>query len=281
VVGPQAKRHAVNYLVAQHAISERKACGLAEASRSTCRYRSKPKDKTIEKRLIELANIRKSYGYRRLHILLKREGYVVNHKRVYALYGKNNLARRKKKKKRYAIRIRKPLKGATMPNERWAMDFMSDSCCNGRKIRTLNIIDLYARECIKIEVGGSLPSKKVVDSLDELAYERGLPKAITVDNGTEYTSKVLQEWSRVNGVHLDYTTPGRPMENGYVESFNGKFREECLDQNWFQNISEASIIIEEWRKDYNNNRPHSALGYLTPNEYLKSKTVEKPEKVYL
>jgi len=155
------------------------------------------------------------------------------------------------------------------------MDFMSDSCANGRKIRTLNIIDLYARECIKIEVASSLPSSKVISILDTLALERGLPQAITVDNGTEYTSKIIQQWSKEKAVHLDYIAPGRPMENGYIESFNGKFREECLNQNWFQNMSEASIIIEAWRKDYNNNRPHSALGYLTPNEYLRSKTEEK------
>lgn len=222
-----------------------------------------------------------SYGYRRLHNLLTREGYVVNHKKIYALYTKNKLARRKKKKKRYTKHIRNPLKKASNPNERWAMDFMADSCANGRKIRTLNIIDLYARECIKIEVGSSLPSAKVISTLDTLALERGLPEVITVDNGTEYTSKIIQKWSREKGVHLDYIAPGRPMENGYIESFNGKFRDECLDQNWFQNIREASIIIEEWREDYNNNRPHSALGYLTPNEYLRSKTEGKQEKVYL
>lgn len=135
---------------------------------------------------------------------------------------------------------------ASRPNERWAMDFVSDSCANGRKIRTLNILDLYARECIKIEVASSLPSSKVIPILDTLALERGLPQAITVDNGPEYTSKIIQQWSKEKEVYLDYIAPGRPMENGYVESFNGKFREECLNQNWFQNISEASIIIEEW-----------------------------------
>lgn len=281
MVGPQAQRHAVKHLCSRHGLSQRRACGLSKICRSTCRYRPKPKDTIIEERLRQLAVARIAYGYRRLHNLLKREGYVINHKKVYGIYRKNKLARRKKKKKRYAKRIRNPLQTASQPNERWAMDFVSDSCANGRKIRTLNILDLYARECIKIEVASSLPSSKVITILDILALERGLPQAITVDNGPEYTSKIIQQWSKEKKVHLDYIAPGRPMENGYVESFNGKFREECLNQNWFQNISEASIIIEEWREDYNNNRPHSALGYLTPNEYLRSKKEEQQEKVYL
>lgn len=224
---------------------------------------------------------RVTYGYRRLHHLLKREGYEINHKRVYAIYKKNELAKRKKKKKSLPQRERNPLKKASKPNEIWAMDFMMDSCGNGRKIRTLNIIDLYARECLKIEVGSSLPSSKVISILENLALERGLPERIIVDNGPEYTSKILRKWSERKQVCLDYITPGRPMENGYIESFNGKFREECLNQNWFQNISEASIIVEQWREDYNNNRPHSALGYLTPKEYLKSKKEEEIGKVYL
>jgi len=224
--------------------------------------------------LKELATKRISFGYRRLHALLKREGYTVNHKKVYWLYTKNNLAKRKKK---YLQQQRNPLKKAVKPNERWAMDFMSDSCANDRKLRTLNIIDLFARECLEIMVGNSLPSSKVIATLESLALERGLPEAITVDNGPEYTSKIIQSWAKNRGVHLDYITPGKPMENGYIESFNGKFREECLNQNWFQNLSMASQCIEKWRNDYNNKRPHSALGYLTPMEYLRKQT--KMEKV--
>ncbi len=158
---------------------------------------------------------------------------------------------------------------------------MADGCSNGRKIRTLNIIDLYARECLKIEVGHSIPSSKVIRVLEEIAQERGLPEKIFIDNGPEYTSKMLKEWAESKGVNLNYINPGRPMENGYIESFNGKFREECLNQNWFQNILEAAIIVEEWRKDYNNNRPHSSLGYLTPREYIRERNKEKPGKVYL
>lgn len=281
MVGPQAQRRAVSHLCSQHGLSQRRACGLAKVSRSTCRYRVKPKDTTIEERLKVLAVKRTTYGYRRLYHLLKREGHEVNHKKVYALYKKNELAKRKRKKKRHPQRERNPLVQASKPNEVWAMDFMTDSYGSGRKIRTLNIIDLYARECLKIEVASSLPSSKVISILDTMALERGLPERIIVDNGPEYTAKILKKWAEKNQVYLDYITPGRPMENGYIESFNGKFREECLNQNWFQNISEASIIVEQWREDYNNNRPHSSLGYLTPKEYLKRKKEEKNGKVYL
>jgi len=258
-------------------LSERKACGLVKVHRTTCRYPPKTCEEAIENRLKELAIKRLSFGYRRLHALLKKEGYAVNHKKVYRLYIKNKLAKRRRKKRKYPQRWKSPLKRATRPNERWAMDFMSDSCANGRKLRTLNILDLFARECIGIVVGNSLSSSKVIATLEVISFERGLPEVITVDNGPEYTSKMIQKWAKEKGVHLDYITPGKPMENGYVESFNGKFREECLDQNWFQNLSMASKCIEEWRNDYNNERPHSALGYLTPMEYLKEQM--KTEKV--
>jgi putative transposase len=278
VVGPQAKRKVVRHICSQHGLSQRRACGLTRVHRSTYRYEPKGPDKRLEVRLIELATAKVSYGYRRLHQLLLREGYTLNHKKVYLLYKKNGLAKRKKKKKRYKEKIKKALQKVSALNERWAMDFMSDSCSNGRKIRTLNILDLFGRECLRIEVGSSLPSRRVISVLEELELERGLPKEIIIDNGTEYTSKLMQIWAKNRGVTLCYITPGKPMENGYIESFNGKFREECLNQNWFKNISEASILIENWRQDYNKNRPHSALGYLTPYEYIE-KNKNNQEKV--
>ena len=269
MVGPQAQRNVVNYLCEQHSLSERRACGLAKANRTTCRYQSKVECDVIEKRLKELAGKHLAFGYRRLHALLKREGHEINHKRVYRLYKKNHLVKRRRKRKRYPVRYRRPLEKVMKPNQRWAMDFMSDSCGNGSKLRTLNIVDIFARECLGIVVGSSLPSSKVIETLEMLASERGLPEAITLDNGPEYTSKIIQQWAEEKGVHFDYITPGRPMENGYVESFNGRFREECLNQNWFRNLGEALIIIEDWREDYNTKRPHSALGYLTPKEFLQ------------
>ena len=262
-------------------MSERKACGLTHISRATCRYLPKVRDDSLERRLKELAGKHLAFGYRRLHALLRREGYKANHKRVYQLYQKNSLAKRHRKRKRYPARYREPLEEATRPNQRWAMDFMSDSYGNGSKLRTLNVMDIFARECLRIIVGSSLPSSKVIATLDQIADERGLPEAITLDNGPEYTSKTIQQWAEEKGVYFDYITPGRPMENGYVESFNGKFREECLNQNWFRNLKEAAIVIEDWRADYNTNRPHSALGYLTPKEFLEEFKTSKMEKVYL
>jgi putative transposase len=270
VVSPQAKRNAVSYLRSQHQLSERKACGLTVMNRTTCRYRSLKKEEDVEKRLKELAMRKKEYGYRRIYILLKKEGYRINHKKVYRIYVKNDLSkRRKSKKKQHIVRCRRPLEKATRPNQRWAMDFMADSCSNGTKLRTLNIIDVFARECPAIVVGRSMPSSKVVAILNDLAKERGLPEAITIDNGPEYTSKVIQEWAKERGIMLDYITPGKPTENGYIESFNGKFREECLDQHMFKDVQEAAKIIESWREEYNNHRPHSSLGYLTPKEFLR------------
>lgn len=201
----------------------------------------------------------------------------MNHKRVYRLYKESGLVKRKRKRKKVINRSNHSLQQADRANQRWAMDFMSDGCENGSKLRTLNILDIFTRECPSIEVGSSLPAVRVVRTLDILAEERGLPEVITVDNGPEYTSKAIERWAIQRGVVFEYITPGRPMENGFIESFNGKFREECLDQNSFRNISEARIIIDLWRQDYNKERPHSALGYITPEEFAKN-NARKTEK---
>lgn len=279
MVGSQAKRNAVSYLRSQHGLSERRACELSITARSTCRYQSKNNEESLlVKRLKVLAYKRRTFGYRRLHALLRREGFEVNHKRVYRLYREAGLLKRKRKNRKVMNRSSNPLKKAEKANQRWAMDFMSDSCENGNRLRTLNILDTFTRECPSIEIGSSLPTVKVIKTLDILADERGLPEAITVDNGPEYTSKAIERWAAEKGVVFEYITPGRPMENGFIESFNGKFREECLDQNSFRNISEAKKIIELWRQDYNKERPHSSLGYMTPEEFAEknmTKTVKR------
>ncbi len=271
MVGSQARRKAVSYLRKQNNLSERRACELSMTPRSTYRYVSRMiGSDSLHRRLKEIAYKRRSFGYRRLHALLKREGFIVNHKRIYRLYKQAGLSKRKKHRKRYLRRYKQPLQKALEPNQKWAMDFMSDSFGESRKLRTFNIVDVYTRECPCLEVGSSFPAIKVLRTLDRLAEERGLPKAITLDNGPEYTSKAVIEWSENHGVSLEYITPGKPTENGYIESFNGKFREECLNQNWFKNLKEAKIIIETWRQDYNKERPHSSLGYMTPEEFAKN-----------
>ena len=288
MVSAQAKTNAVCYLRTEYELSERKACGLIGALRSSCRYRKKSKSDFLENRLRELAAKKIAYGYRRLCALLQSEGHKVNHKRVYRLYKKNSLERRQKQRKRFSYTRSKKLEKPSGPNQIWAMDFMSDSCANGSKLRILNVLDLFARECPAITIGSSLPSSKVIATLEALSQERGLPGVIKVDNGPEYRSKRIQAWASERGVSLNYITPGKPMENGYIESFNGKLREECLNHNWFKNLREASAIIEDWRREYNAKRPHSALGYLSPEQFVRNfakksnlSIINREKKVYL
>jgi putative transposase len=219
-------------------------------------------------RLRELAEERRRWGYRRLHVLLEREGWTVNSKRVYRIYVEEKLmVRKRKRRRRLGAQARVLLAPPTRKNETWSMDFLQDALATGRKVRTLAIEDAYSREMLAIEVDTSLPALRVVRVLERLRVERGLPARIVIDNGTEFTSKSLNTWANQNKVPLHFIAPGRPMENGYIESFNGKFREECLNEHWFLTLDDARETIESWRIDYNQVRPHSALGYRTPEEF--------------
>ena len=270
MVGSQARRKVVGHIKKRHKLSERRACGLTQIARSTLRYKSKDNKNLLflRKKIIEIALPKKSYGYRRIYVLLKRKGIRVNHKKVYKIYKKEDLMKRKKKKKRL-VREKNKLEIPKALNQVWAMDFMSDSLSNGNKIRTLNIIDVFSRECISLQVDRSISSEKVISILEYLEFTRGLPEKIRVDNGPEYISKRLREWAEKRNIKLDYIQPGKPTQNAFIESFNGKFREECLDQNWFINLNDAKQIVEEWRQEYNKERPHSAIGYMTPEEFAK------------
>ncbi len=253
--------------------SERHACGQMEIVRAMVRYRPRATrfaeaNQRLRVRLRELAEDRRRWGYRRLHVLLKREGWKVNSKRVYRIYVEEKLiVRRRKRRRRICAQARVLLAAPTRPNETWTMDFLQDALANGRKLRTLSIEDAYTREMLAIEVDTSLPALRVIRVLETLRLERGLPERIVIDNGTEFTSKALDQWAYENKVTLHFITPGRPMENGYIESFHGKFREECLNEHWFLTLDDARETIENWRIDYNQVRPHSALGYLTPEEF--------------
>jgi len=203
-----------------------------------------------------------------LHLLLVREGLVVNHKRTERIYKEEGLSLRKRKRRRKASVIRIKPDMPTRPNQKWSMDFVHDQLANGRRLRCLNIVDDYTRECIAVEVDTSINGKRVARVLDRLAGMRELPETITVDNGPEFSGKSMDEWAYTNKVQLDFITPGKPMENAYIESFNGRFREECLNDNWFFTIWNAKDIIESWRIDYNNQRPHSSLHGFTPEEFF-------------
>lgn len=222
-------------------------------------------------RLKELASIRIRYGYRRLHILLQREGWNVNAKRVYRLYVEENLSiRTKTPRRRVSCNKRSARPDATRINDCWAMDFMTDELFDGRRIRLLTIVDHFTRESIAIGVGQRLSGKDVVATLNTIGADRSFPKTIRVDNGPEFTSKALDKWAYENKVTLDFSRPGKPTDNAFIESFNGSIRSECLNQNWFLSLDDAKEKIEAWRVDYNEQRPHSALGNLAPKEFASS-----------
>ena len=271
MVGPQVKREVALYLTDTHHFSKCRACGLVGLARSVYYHRSKRKDDSaLRNRLKELAEKRPRFGYRRLQILLSREGFRANHKRIFRIYQEEGLAVRRKRRKKLVSGLRVKPNPPQRPNEHWSMDFTRDTLWYGQAFRTLNVVDEYTRECLAIEADTSLPGVRVVRVLERLAEMRGLPEIITVDNGPEFIGKVLDAWAAERNVKLDFIRPGKPVDNAYIESFNGKFRDECLNENVFANLFEARHRIELWRLDYNRVRPHSALGGKTPEEFAAS-----------
>jgi len=248
-------------------MSERRACRVIQMGRSSYQYRSRRRDwPELRQRLLELAAERKRFGCERLHLLLRREGFLVNHKRTYRLYKEEGLSVRKRIRKRLKGCPRKELQHPSRPNEQWAMDFTSDALADGRVLRTLNVIDTFTRECLAIEVDTSLPSLRVARVLDRIIHERGKPEVMVTDNGPEFASRVLDQWCYQRNIRHHFIQPGKPMQNGTCESFNGRFRDECLNEHWFQSLHETRRITEAWRHDYNHLRPHGPLGGLTPVE---------------
>jgi putative transposase len=271
-VTPTVRRGAVGYLQTTYQLSERRACRLVGAQRTTIRYRPKvrPDEPPIRERLRTLAGQRPRWGYRRLHVLLQRELGVINHKRVYRLYRLEGLKLRRRKRKQVAVTPREAVSRIYRPGEAWAMDFMQDVLVDGRRFRTLNVLDLATRECLAIEVDTSLPGPRVLRVLDQLVTWHGVPKQIALDNGPEFAGQVLDAWAYAHKVVLDFIEPGKPTQNGHVESFNGKFRDECLNLHWFTSLAHARQIIAAWKEDYNVQRPHSALNQQPPTIYAQT-----------
>jgi putative transposase len=264
-VKPAQQRAAVCFFRAGFRVSERRACRVAGVPRSTCRYPSAARDQTaLRVRLRDLAASRVRYGYRRLHILLRREGWRVNHKRVYRLYQEEGLSIRTKRRKKRVSGPRVLPPPAQRPQERWSLDFLTDGLADGRRFRVLTIVDNVSRVSPAIEVGHSLTGERVVAVLERLKRTAGTPERIAIDNGPEFISKALDAWAYQNGVQLEFSRPGKPTDNAFVESFNGRFRDECLDQHWFASVEEVRQTVEAWRIDYNTERPHRALGQQTP-----------------
>jgi len=265
MVKPVARRLAVSWLRDRSRVSVRRACEVIKLAESTYRYRSRKKEpEGLRERLLELAAERPRFGYRRLHLLLRREGFLVNTKRIQRMYREEDLAVRRKKRKRVAQTARRPRTLPERTNERWSIDFVSDSLATGRCFRTLNVVDDFSRECLAIEVDSSLSGERVTRVLDRIMDSRSQPRSLVLDNGPEFTSRALDAWAYERGVDLDFIRPGKPIENCFVESFNGKFRDECLNQHWFTSLRDARTEIERWRLDYNHVRPHSSLGGLPP-----------------
>lgn len=249
-------------------LSERRACQLVGMTRSSCRYAVRRQEPAgLRDRLRELAQERRRFGYRRLTVLLRREGWAVNHKRVYRLYREEGLGVRRRKRKRIGAVERQPLVIPTQPNERWSMDFISDALSEGRKFRSLNIVDDFNRECLAAEVDTSLTGTRVVRVLERLRDRRGLPQILVMDNGPEFAGQAVDVWAYEQGVKLHFIEPGKPVQNAFIESFNGKMRDECLNEHWFLSLGEARETIEAWRRDYNEVRPHTSLGNRTPQEF--------------
>ena len=279
MVTPAARRAAVNHLREVWSLSERRACQLASFSRSSYRRRSlrDEADKPLRERLLELGSERPRFGYRRLHVLLVREGWWINHKRVYRVYRALGLAVRRKKRKQVAQANRLPRVVPIAENLQWSLDFMRDTLAEGRVFRTLNVLDDATRECLAIEVDTSLSGHRTARVLDAIAERRGsYPRRVVLDNGPECTSKALDRWAYENGVTLVFIRPGKPIENCFVESFNGRFRDECLNLHWFLSLTDARRQIEAWRIDYNEVRPHSSLGNLPPSAYARRAGLSPP-----
>jgi putative transposase len=258
-------------MIQDHQLSERHACRLVGLSRDSYRNPPQPDQLTLDlcARIVDIAHVRRRFGYRRIHDLLRPEFPQVNHKRVYRLYRDANLAVRRRKKAKRPLNERVPLQLAQTVNEVWSMDFVSDSLSNGRRIKCLTVADDFSHECVDIAVDYGISGQYVTRLLDQAAIFRGYPLAVRTDNGPEFTSRAFMAWATAHGVRHILIQPGRPMQNGYIESFNGKFRDECLNEQWFETLPQARTCIAEWRRDYNEVRPHSSLGRIPPAQFAQ------------
>src|SRR5690606_222277 len=267
VVTPAAHREAAAYLQS----TERRACRVIGADRTSVRYQAvRPDDMALRERLKALAQERRRCGYRRLHVLLRREGQLVNKKRVQRIYREERLTVRRRGGRKRAIGTRRPIETPLAANQRWSLDFVSDQLTDGRRFRILTVIDNCTRECLALVADTSLSGRRVARELDNIIRQRGRPATIVSDNGTEFTSNAILSWADETGVGWHYIAPGKPQQNGHNESFNGRLRDELLNETLFRSLPHARAVLETWRRDYNEERPHSKLGWLTPRAYASA-----------
>jgi len=258
-------------MIEQHHLSERRACRLVGLSRDSYRHPPVPSElnKTLSGQIIELAHLRRRFGYRRIHDLLRPSFPDVNHKRVYRLYTEAKLSVRRRRKGKRPSHERQPLGPAQNINEVWSMDFVADSLANGRRLKLLTVTDDFTRECVDIAVDFGISGEYVTRLLDQAAVFRGYPRAVRTDNGPEFTSRAFMAWTQTHGIRHLLIDPGKPMQNGLIESFNGKLRDECLNEQWFETLHQARSTIATWRRDYNEVRPHSSLGRIPPAHFAE------------
>jgi putative transposase len=267
-------------MMERHGLSQRRACELVGLDRSTLRYRCRrPDDAALRQRLRELAAERRRFGYRRLGWMLAREGHALNHKKLYRLYREERLMVRRRRGRKRALGTRAPMMLPSTINQRWSLDFVSDTLGDGRRFRILCMVDDFSRECLATVVDTSLGGVRVVRELERLTTERAVPQEMISDNGTELTSGAVLRWA-TGRLAWHYIEPGKPVQNAFIESFNSRLRDECLNEHVFLSLTEARQIIEAWRYDYNHCRPHGSLGALTPNEFavLKGQKTQPPQQ---
>ena len=250
-------------------ISERRACSFAGLSRTSYRQPPVMDDRTqaLSARIVDLAHLRRRFGYRRIHDLLSAEGHAVNHKKVWRLYKLNDLSVRKRRKAKRALPERAPLQASRHINDTWSIDFVMDALSTARRIKCLTIVDDFSRECVDIAVDYGISGEYVTRILDRAGQFRGYPRAIRTDQGPEFMSRAFMTWANRKGIEHLINDPGKPTQNAYIESFNGKFRDECLNEQWFESLHLARLEIARWRKDYNEVRPHSAVGRMPPAQF--------------
>jgi len=276
VVTPEAKRDAVAHLCDEHSVSQRRACNVLQVDRSSVRYKSiRPDDAELRGAIRAVAAARRRFGYRRIHIMLQRQGIHMNQKKLRRLYTEEKLQVRKRGGRKRALGTRRPMVLPGRANERWSLDFVSDAFTDGRRFRVLAIIDDYSRECLALVTDTSLSGMRVTRELNQLLSRRGKPQTIVSDNGTELTSMAILKWCQETDIEWHYIAPGKPMQNGFIESFNGSFRDECLNETLFSSLAEARKQITAWKEDYNKHRPHSSLGNITPIEYAMKMALQK------
>jgi putative transposase len=276
VVTPDANRKAVVHLMEIHQVSQRRACDVLRVDRSSMRYQSRRGDDVdLRDAIKRVSRERRRFGYRRIHVMVAREGFQVNHKKLRRIYAEEKLQVRRRGGRKRALGTRRPMVLPDGPNQRWSLDFVSDAFTDGRRFRILTVVDDYTRENVALIADTSLSGQRVTRELNKAIAERGAPKTIVSDNGTEFTSMAILKWVQDTGIDWHYIAPGKPQQNGFIESFNGKLRDECLNETLFSSLAEACATLEGWREDYNWRRPHSALGNLTPMEFAQRMTMDK------